>query len=208
MKTTLAFLVAAAAFPFAARAASFSSPAPDASFQRRLDMIEALERSKDDARLNELIVADEGLVEYETVLRRAATYLKDEALVRKLLDAPALDQTSDAYKRAVGDVYGYGAANDRDALADGPIAAMLLERFKDDGKAVQAQLDFTLSTLSGPYPFTPNVKMTRALVEAGGDLDAALSKARAQIELRYLSNPDTRRYLVERLEAWVRRYGT
>lgn len=168
--------------------------------QRRLDMIEALEVTQDDARLEQLVREDAGLSEYARVLIRAASHKEDPALVRKLLDLPVLDKQSAAYAEAVGGVFSYFAGNGIETKPE--IMALLLDGFKHDRGAVNKALNFIFEMAARPF-FPPDVEAAKLLVAHGADPEGAAQAA--ENLLRTTSQPGAEKWLQERLED-IRRF--
>ena len=159
-----------------------SRAAAQAEFARRLQMIEALEVTKDDAVLSQLVQTDANLDSYYVVLRRAATYLKDPVLVEKLLDLPVLDKNSPVYKQSVGDIFSYIAANE--GSAESKIVALLIDRIKGDQETKNTSLRFIFSVASSGFPANEarvNVDMARLLVKNGADPDSAAAAVKEDI---------------------------
>lgn len=172
--------------PQPASAQTLSAPnsraATQAEFARRLQMIEELEVTKDDAALSRLVQADTNLDSYYIVLRRAATHLADPQLVEKLLDLPVLDKNSPAYKQAVGGVFSYIAANE--STADQKVVALLVDRIKGDQATKNSSLRFIFSAASSGFPANEarvNVDMARLLVKSGADPDSAAAAVKEDI---------------------------
>jgi len=166
-------------------------------FQLRLDMIEALEVAKDDAKFAQLLKQDTGLDQYETILLRAAGHLKDPALVQKLLTLPGLDRQSPEYVESVEGVYSYFAGNGIDDVPP-EIMTQLLDVFKQDRAAVTDSLAFIFRMAARPF-FPPNLAEAKKLVGLGGDVEAATLMAEKKME-EYVAEVGMERFLPEFLE--------
>lgn len=143
-------------------------------FQMRLDMIDALEVLKDDARLICLVKKDAGLTEYRRVLARAANHHQDAALVGRVLNLPGLDQASDDYKTMAAAVFSSIAANAYNI--DAIITDQLYEKFRDSRAHKMQALSFIFETAAINMPEPPNTAMTRMLVEDRAMLDEAAGR--------------------------------
>jgi hypothetical protein len=149
--------------------------------QLRKQMIKALEETKDHEQLNCLVSADDNLVSYYFVLRRASNHLKDTALVKTLLELPATAQRSDdRLPRVAQGLYAEIAANNSETTPE--IKNMLFEKFKDDKTLSNRALHFIFETAAMNYPDTPDAEMTRRLVENGANLNSAVKMVTDQIE--------------------------
>jgi hypothetical protein len=169
------------------------------SFQRRLDMMEALEVTHDDARLNELVLQDQGpmnrLGEYHTVLRRTCSLLKDPIAAEKLLTLPVLDQADKFYQYAVHGVFATLASEKDDV--DPTIVDLLQKRLGDNKDDLTASLSMIFSNAAtanvGQVYFKP--ELAQILVDAGADIERAhqiqamgyeMQKAEAERRLRQM----------------------
>lgn len=153
-----------------------------ADMQSRLDMIAALETTQDYDRLNELVAADYGLLEYYRVLQRAAAFHEDKDLVSRLLTLPSIDKNSSEFKRAVSGVYSYlGQFEEQDP----EILKLLLEQFSDDQTYLDNSLSFIFQIVADPgYPEQPAPDAARMLIEEGADIDKAYSFQESGIQAR------------------------
>lgn len=148
-------------------------------YKRRMQIIDALETTKNDACLAKLVQADVYLHSYSVVLKRVSTYLQDPTLVEKLLTLPVLNTKAPEYKRAVAGVFFTVAANGK--TMDQKIATLLFDRFKDDQGEKDNSLRFIFETATMNMPSLPNVEMTRLLIEAGANAEHAFTTVREHI---------------------------
>ena len=150
--------------------------------QQRLELV--LERQEkmrvalaagNDRGLTMLIKEDTDLASYYWLLRFVVAY-KDgnPVLVKKLLDNPAVDQTSQRYKRIVADAYSNLGASHKDA--DPEILKLLLDKFKDEPQLKDQSLSFIFASVVKNRPEGgASVEAAKMLVENGADIVQALS---------------------------------
>lgn len=148
-------------------------------FERRMKMIEALEVSRDDARLSCLVRADTHLESYYVVMRRASVSLQDPALVRKLLDLPVLDKGAENYRSVIGSVFAEIAANNTATKPD--IKQMLIDSIKDDQETKDEALRHIFQVSAMNTARDPDIELTRQLVKTGASVEKAIARARERI---------------------------
>ena len=141
----------------------------------RLQKMQTAGARGNDRDLAQLIKEDTNLVSYYWFLRFAVTFEGgNPALVKKLLDHPAVDQTSQRYKRIVSDAYSNLGASHKDA--DPEILKLLLDKFKDEPQLIDQSLSFIFSSVVKNRPEGgASVDAAKMLVENGADILQALS---------------------------------
>ncbi len=149
-------------------------------FERRMKMIEALEETKDDALLSDLVEADTRLQSYYYVLSRACSHLKDPLTVEKLLDLSVLDKSAVVYKDTIGHVFATIAANEKNP--DPKVVSLLFERIKDDQDIKNRSLCFIFSTVTSHGPDHPNVALAKLLIKNGANLESAVTPQEQVLE--------------------------
>lgn len=161
-------MVLSAALSFTAVSGAQANP----EFERRIDMIEALEETHDDVALNQLIREDDWLSSYSVVLYRAAHHHKSPELVHKLLNMEAIDKASPRFKQTVASLYASISLRPSNEQYI-EILDMLLDEISDSPTHTTMALSMIFEEVSRNYSTDASAYAASRLLENGADLDRA-----------------------------------
>ena len=148
-------------------------------FERQEKMRVAL-AAGNDRRLTMLIKEDTGLASYYWLLRSVVAKDGDPVLVKKLLDHPAVDKTSQHYKSVVANIYS-DLCTDQNANPE--ILKLLMDKVKDEQRFNNQSLSMIFSSVvKNCAGDSATVEAAKRLVENGADLTKVVSDEEAKID--------------------------